>query len=88
MAGFGGGGWVITTSYSANIPYIVVRWKDNNANTWGNEHQINLGRVGETEFIGKLKRLGIYKGRQWEFILSDAVPLVLCDVEEDIEVLD
>ncbi len=88
LTGLTGGVWIEDVSYSANIPYIVVRWRDNNANTWGNEHQINLGKIGETEFIAKLKRLGIYKTRQWEFILSDAVPLILCDAEETIEVLE
>ena len=77
-----------TGSPSAHIPYLIVRWKDNNNNTWGNDHKIDLGKVGETEFIASLKRLGIYRTRQWEFILSDAVPLVLCDVEEDIEFCD
>lgn len=87
-AGLTGGVWAVTTSYSANIPYMIVRWKDNNKNEWGNEHQIDLGKSGDTEFIVSLKRLGIYRARQWEFILSDAVPLVLTEVEEDLELLD
>ena len=67
---------------------MIVRWKDNNKNEWSNEHQIDLGKSGDTEFIGSLKRLGIYRARQWEFILSDAVPLVLAEAEEEIELLD
>jgi len=88
LSGLTGGVWADATSYSAHIPYLIVRWKDNNKNEWGNEHQIDLGKVGDTEFVGSLKRLGIYRGRQWEFILSDAVPLVLVDAEEDIDLCE
>jgi len=88
QAGLVGGAWADATSYSANIPYMIVRWKDNNKNSWSNEHTIDLGKSGETELIAKLKRLGIYTTRQWEFILSDAVPLILCDAEEDLELCD
>jgi len=86
--GITGGVWFEGVSYSAHIPYLIVRWRDDGKSTWGNEHYIDLGKVGDTEFIGKLKRLGIYSARQWEFILSDAVPLVLCEAEESVEVLE
>lgn len=81
--GTGGGAWVVDTAYSANIPYMIVRWKNDNG-SWGADHKINLGLSGDTDFLGRLRRLGVYRARQWEFILSDAVPLLLCDAEEDI----
>jgi len=88
QAGGTGGGWVVTTAYDSHIPFLSFRWKDDNKPAWGNEHTLNLGKSGETEVVLSFKRLGIYKARQWEFILSDAVPLVLSDVEEEIEFLD
>jgi len=80
--------WVVDTGYDAHMPFISFRWKDNNKNTWSNLHQLELGKSGETEVVLTFPRLGIYKTRQWEFIMTDTVPLILCEVEEDVELLD
>ncbi len=67
-------------------PYLTVRWRDNGSSVWKNDHQIkvSLGKIGETGLIGHLNRLGNYRTRQYEFILTDAVPLTLVDAEEEI----
>jgi hypothetical protein len=88
QSGAAGIPWVTATSYDANMPVVTFRWKDDNKNTWGNDHQLELGKSGQTETVLSYKRLGIYKTRQWEFIMTDAVPLILCDIEEDVELLD
>ncbi len=84
-----GGAWVSGTDYTGQTPYIIVRWNDDGKDSWSNDHQINFGRVGDKKIVdSSLKRLGIYQTRQWEFILTDPVPLVLADAEEDVELLD
>ncbi len=84
-----GGVWASGTAYTGQTPNIVVRWNDDGKSSWSNEHQVNLGRVGDYKIVdASLKRLGIYRSRQWEFILSDPVPLVFSDAEEDMELLE
>jgi hypothetical protein len=67
-------------------PDIVVRYRDNGATAWKSDRTITLQQVGDTEFRGKLTRLGSYYSRQWEFSLSDAYPLCLVSVEEDVDI--
>lgn len=69
-----------------NDPQMMVRWRNDNG-AWGNEHQISLGQEGQHELISKLRNVGIYRTRQWEFIHSDASDWVLMEAEEDCEVL-
>ncbi len=68
-----------------DTPDLIVRYRDDGATTWKSDRTISLQQVGETEFRGKLTRLGSYYSRQWEFRLSDAYPLCLVSVEEDVD---
>jgi hypothetical protein len=67
-------------------PDLLVRYRDNGKTTWTDYADVTLQQVGGTEFRGKLTRLGSYYSRQWEFVLSDAYPLCLVSVEEDVEI--
>ena len=71
----------------SSTPYLMIKWRDNGNPYWNNERIISLGQTGDYEFETSLNRLGSYKSRQWEFVLSDNTPLVLVDAEETIEVL-
>lgn len=66
-------------------PDLLVRYRDNGSTVWSSEITVSLQQVGNTEFRGRLSRLGSYYSRQWEFVLSDAYPLCLVSVEEDVE---
>lgn len=78
-----------TSVVSTDItPDIVVRYRDNGATTWKSDRTITLQQVGNTEFRGKLTRLGSYYSRQWEFVLSDPYALCLVSVEEDVDLED
>lgn len=66
---------------------LMIRWRDNGSSKWSEEIHVSLGRQGETEFIQQLNRLGIYRTRQYEFSLSDRVPFVLADIEEEVDIL-
>ena len=68
-----------------DTPDLMVKYRNNGSSTWSNEQSITLQQVGDTEFRGKLSRLGSYYSRQWEFSLTDAYPLCLVSVEEDVE---
>jgi hypothetical protein len=67
-------------------PDLIVRYRDNGATTWKSDRTITLQQVGDTEFRGKLTRLGSYYSRQWEFRLSDPYPLCFVSLEEDVDI--
>lgn len=66
-------------------PDLTVRYRNDGSTTWSGYATVSLQQVGNTEFRGKLTRLGSYYSRQWEFVLSDEYPLCLVSVEEDVE---
>ena len=73
---------------SADTPYVMMRFRDDGSSIWSNEYWISLGLVGATEWLGWLMQpLGTYRSRQWEFVVSDAVPFTLISVEEDVDIL-
>ncbi len=69
-------------------PYITIRWRNDNKNLWSNEKFVKLNKAGNTEFIARLYRLGMYRTRQYEITMTDAVPLVLVEAEEDVDIMN
>jgi len=68
-------------------PVLMLRWRDDGSKTWGNTHELDLGETGEYEFYVSLRRLGMYRSRQYELSVTDDVPVVIADAEELVEVL-
>lgn len=68
-------------------PQVLVRWRNDDGTTWSNERAISLGNVGVRKPVKSLKRTGIYQVRQYEFSVSDTVPGLLAEMEEDFTVL-
>lgn len=71
----------------SSSPTLMLRYRNNGSNTWSNIQEIDLGEVGNTDHHIKLKRLGMYKSRQFEISATDNVPVVLSNAEADITVL-
>ena len=71
---------------TTTTPVLMVRWRNNNKD-WSSWHEISLGDVGETWIVKRLKRLGIYQTRQWEFVLTEPMQFSFGGVEEDVEIL-
>jgi hypothetical protein len=68
-------------------PYVMVRWRNDDSGTWSNERQLSLGTVGSRKPVKSIKRTGIYQVRQYHFVVSDSVPGLLAEMEEDFTVL-
>lgn len=75
------------TTDIGDAPNLMIRWKDNNRNTWSNEHLLNMGDLGESDIVARIHRTGVYRTRQYEISASDNVPVIYGGVEEDFEVL-
>jgi len=73
-----GGGSTIT---------LAFKYRDNGETTWSNEHTITLSAAsGATDYIARVRRLGRYRTRQWEFYCTDNAPVAILPPVEDYEV--
>jgi hypothetical protein len=70
-----------------STPKLMLRWRDNGNEVWKNIHYLDLGELGEYEMYLTLRRLGIYRSRQYELFVTDDVPIVLAEAEELVEVI-
>lgn len=71
---------------SPTVPQMMVRWKDDNKN-WSQEKYIDLGNSGETEISRRILVSGVFNTRQFEFKVSDNVPVVFTQAQLEIEEL-
>jgi len=68
-------------------PVLMLRWRDDGNKAWSNTKYIDLGKTGETDFFVSLRRLGMYRSRQYELSLTDDVPIAIADAEELVEII-
>lgn len=65
---------------------MIMRYRDNGKTTWANEKTITLSAAsGESDYIAKVRRLGRYNTRQWEFYITDNAPLAMLPPVEDFD---
>jgi hypothetical protein len=68
-------------------PVFTMRYRDDNR-AWSNERQIGLGLIGETPNIVEVRKLGIYKTRQYEFTHTSNSDFLLNELEEEVEAIE
>jgi hypothetical protein len=70
--------------FRSGMEGLIIRWRDESGN-WSKERRISLDRKDPHAL---LTRLGEYRVRQWEIVMVDSVPCVVCYLEEEVEVMD
>jgi hypothetical protein len=76
-----------TNTGGASTVSLIMRYRDDGETSWSNEKTITLSTASaETDYVAKVRRLGRYKTRQWEFYITDNAPLALLPPIEDFEV--
>lgn len=65
---------------------LLLRWNDDNKG-WTNQVEVSLGAVGDNEIVREVPARGIYRTRQYEFLVTDSVGFSIGDAEEDIDIL-
>jgi hypothetical protein len=66
---------------------LVVRYRNNGETTWSNDKTVTLSQVtGQTDYFGRLSRLGRYRTRQWEIYCTDNASVAILPPIEDYEV--
>jgi hypothetical protein len=59
---------------ATGYPQIMVRWSDDGAHTWGHEHWVSAGKIGEYSARAIWRRLGRGRNRVFEVSVTDPVP--------------
>lgn len=73
----------------SEVPYARLRFRDvqkDGSMFWSNYYLIPLGVRGERGFLFTIRGLGSYYARQYEIDCSAAVPLVIGECYEDLDV--
>ena len=66
-------------------PEVMVRWSNDWARTWGNEHWVSAGRMGEYNIRVHLHQMGRARGRTYEVVVSDPVPWDIVEGYIDVD---
>jgi len=61
---------------------MVIRWRDEGSTDWSDSREVAIEAQSKTELRVDVRRLGRYKRRQWEFIMSDATQAALLSATE------
>ena len=69
-----------------NLPYLLVRWKDDNKTGWSNYRYVSLKVQGDRKATVKIHNLGSYYTRKWEFKVTDQIPFTMSRAYEEIDV--
>lgn len=70
-----------------SVKTLMLRYRNDGSSQWSNIKEIDLGSPGQTEHQISLKRLGVYKSRQWEISVTDNSLLSFAQAEIDFTVL-
>lgn len=60
-------------------PQIILRWSDDGAKTWSNQHWAPAGKVGEYRKRIIWRRLGRSRDRVYEIVVTDPIPWRIVD---------
>ena len=68
---------------------LLLRWKNDNVNSYSNDLQLRSGNLGDTNNIVKFNGgTGIYRNREWHFHTVDDIPIEISNMEEDVILLN
>jgi hypothetical protein len=63
---------------------ILMRWRSDGFEEWSTAVEINVQATQQNDHFCKLNRMGTYRSRQYEFIMTDAADMALIGMEENL----
>ena len=69
-------------------PQAMLRWSNDGASTWSNEHWSSIGLVGQYRYRIIWRRLGVARDRVWEVVVTDPIKAVIVSANLKAEVGD
>jgi hypothetical protein len=79
--------YVKLKSYSPTPASVLMRWRDDGRPEWSTYMELPVGSESEQTQFAKLNRMGMYRSRQYEFLMTDNADLALCGLSEEVEEL-
>lgn len=79
--------YVKLKSYSPTAATVLMRWRNDGRPEWSPYMELAVGSESEETQFKKLTRMGIYRSRQYEFLMTDNADLALCGLMEEVEEL-
>lgn len=64
---------------------MQIRYRNDGSTDWSPYRTVNIEEQGKTELRVNIRRLGRYRRRQWEFVMSDPTMAALLYAEERFE---
>lgn len=55
-------------------PTVWLRWSDDGGHEWSNQHQMNVGKIGQYKYRCIYRRMGQSRDRVFEISCSDTIP--------------
>lgn len=71
-------------AYSSDPGKIMMRFRNDGLKEWSNPIELEMQYNFQNDALIKLNRMGTYRSRQYEFVLTDAINMALISMEEDI----
>jgi hypothetical protein len=75
-------------TYRPEAATLLVRYRDDGRPEWSNYIEIPIGSESEQIHFVPLTRMGMYRSRQYEFLMTDNSDLALMGIIEDVEGCD
>ena len=69
-------------------PKCLISWSNDSGNSYGNTHEVGMGKQGEYGFRSRLQLCGHGRNRVWKLSGSDPVLTILVALQVDAEVMN
>lgn len=70
--------------YTSQDAKILLRWRSDGFPEWSTAVELDIKANSQNDHFAKLNRMGMYRSRQYEFIMTDAANLALIGMKEDV----
>lgn len=67
----------VGTKLVGEDPKAIISWSNDAGNSWSNEREVSLGKIGEFNKRARLTMLGTGRNRTWRIVITDPVKVVL-----------
>jgi hypothetical protein len=79
--------FVKVKAYNPTSATVLLRHRDDGRPEWGPFMALSIGSESEQTHYIPLTRMGIYRSRQYEIIMTDNADLAFCGMQEDVQEL-
>ena len=79
--------WIKVKAYNPSAATVLLRHRDDGRPEWGPFMELAIGSESQQTHFIELTRMGAYRSRQYEIVMSDNADLAFMGLQEDVEEL-